>query len=216
MPLTQSQKQTLAHCFLFEKLTPEEIGPFLETRAARRFAAGQEIYTASRFSRAIGVLTDGTATVRKGTVVMNTLRAGDCFGVAALFHPADEYFSTVQAKTAAELVFITDSELTSLFAQFPQTAVNYIAFLSQRIQFLNQKIDSFTAPSALASLGRYLAENQRDGLVVPEGGYSGLARRLNIGRASLYRGLEQLEREGVIRRTEKNVLVLDLEALRRL
>ncbi len=40
------------------------------------------------------------------------------------------------------------------------------------------------------------------------GGYSQLARALNLGRASLYRALETLEAEGRIRREGKRILLL--------
>ena len=38
-------------------------------------------------------------------------------------------------------------------------------------------------------------------------GYAQLARQLNIGRASLYRSLDVLEKRGIIRRAEKTVAV---------
>ena len=87
--------------------------------------------------------------------------------------------------------------------------MSYIAFLSQRIRFLNRKIDSFTAPSAREALLRHLLEIHRDGAAEITGGYSQLARTLNIGRASLYRALDALEAEGCIRRDGKCITILE-------
>lgn len=219
MPLTEKQKHEVCSCFLFQGMNAGQMEKIslIDSLTAVKFAAGQEIYSARNFRRAIGILTSGRVVVHKGhEVELNALHAGDCFGVAAMFHPVKEYVATVQAKTAAEVVFISDGQLKELFSQYPQTAINYIAFLSQRIHFLNRKIDSFTAPNAQAGLCLYLLENQRDGIATISGGYSRLARQLNIGRASLYRILDQLEKREIIRREEKTVFLLDVESLRSL
>ena len=208
MSLTNRQKQLLLGSFLFEQIPPQLVEGFLDELHAESFAAGAEIYTASAFARSVGFVTKGAAVVHNASgVLLNTLDAGNCFGVAALFSPEEDYIATVSAKTAAQVVFITDRQLTGLFAEFPQTAVNYIAFLSCRIRFLNRKIERFTAPSALEALRFYLLENEQEGTVVVSQGYAQLARQLDIGRASLYRSLDVLEKRGIIRRAEKTVAV---------
>ena len=83
--------------------------------------------------------------------------------------------------------------------------------LSQRIRFLNGKIDAFAAPSAREGLYRHLLAVQREGRAEIPGGYSRLARDLNMGRASLYRSLEGLEREGLIRREGRTVYLIQTE-----
>lgn len=216
MALTEAERAVVLASFLFQQVEAVASEPLLAQLEAASFAAGEEIYSARSFRRAIAILTDGAAIVRKGNLPMNELRVGDCFGVAALFNAVEEYASTVQAKTAATLVFISDTQLTALFARCPQSAVNYIAFLSCRIDFLNRKIAGFTAPTVQAGLCRFLAENAMDGVVTVWGGYAQLARRLNVGRASLYRSLEGLEENGTIRRVEKKITILKPEILRAL
>lgn len=214
MPLTAKQQAILRGCFLFEGAEPALVSAFLSGLTADAFAGGCPIYTAGSFQKSIGILTKGAVVVRgMHNVVLNTLSVGGCFGAAALFHPGDAYVTTVQAKTAAEVVFISDTQLTLLFRQAPETALNYISFLSRRICFLNRKIQSFTTPTAAAGLALYLLENQRDGVVSVSCGYAGLARGLGMGRASLYRSLEQLEQAGVIFREARTIRILDAGAL---
>ena len=99
-----------------------------------------------------------------------------------------------------------------MFAQFPQVARNYIAFLSERIQFLNEKIGSFTAPTARVRLARWLAAQTSP---VQVKSYMALANELNVGRASLYRALDALASQGVLKRQGACITVMDPVALHR-
>ena len=210
MALTSAQLDLLSQCFLFEALPTEALPPLTASLAAEHCPAGTVIYSRTGFRQAVGVVLKGRLSVLKGQeLLLKTLGPGQCFGAAALFCPAKDYVTTVQAKSPAELVFLPHSWLIRLFEEYPQTAVSYIAFLSQRIRFLNRKIDSFTAPSAREALLRHLLEIHRDGAAEITGGYSQLARTLNIGRASLYRALDALEAEGCIRRDGKCITILE-------
>lgn len=212
--LTAKQRSVVAGSFLLEGVEPPE--DFLRQLQPIRFQPGEEIYSAQRFRSAIAILLSGSAQVRGHSgVLMNLLEPGDCFGVAALFHPVEEYVTTVSARTAVSLVFITDKELMDLFRRCPQCAVNYISFLSRRICFLNRRIESFTAPSALAGLGLWLLEQEHEGEVKVLQGYTRLAQLLNIGRASLYRSLDLLVERGAITRQERTICILDREKLKK-
>ncbi len=194
----------------------------LEAPLARRLAAqgsracfspGQTIYGVDQFRRAIGILLSGQARVTNASgVPLNTLGPGSCFGVAALFHPVDHYVSTVTATAPVALAFYTGPQLEEMFAQFPQVARNYIAFLSERIQFLNEKIGSFTAPTARVRLARWLAAQTSP---VQVKSYMALANELNVGRASLYRALDALASQGVLKRQGACITVMDPVALHR-
>lgn len=210
MSLSPDQLELLSRCFLFTDIPAEELPVVTADLSAERYPASAVIYSRTEFRKAMGVVLSGRLTAVKGKdLLLNTLGPGDCFGVAALFCPAEDYVTTVKAKEPSTLVFLDHSWLTGLFRRYPQTAVAYIAFLSQRIRFLNRKIDSFTAPTAQEALFRYLLETVRDGKVEVAGGYSQLARTLNVGRASLYRALDALEAEGRIRRNGKTVYLLE-------
>lgn len=209
MALTAAQLSLLSQCFLFRELPADNLSELTRDLTAERCAAGDVIYTRTRFRRAMGLVLEGRLAVLKGRdLLLNTLGPGQCFGVAALFCPAEDYVTTVQAKTPAVILFLPDQWLVELFRRYPQTSVAYIAFLSQRIRFLNRKIDSFTAPNAQETLYRHLLSVQREGFAAVPGGYSQLARSLNMGRASLYRALDALEAEGRIRREGKGIYLL--------
>ena len=65
----------------------------------------------------------------------------------------------------------------------------------------------------IASSGKVYIHSRelRDGRAEVSGGYSQLARALNMGRASLYRSLEALEAEGRIRREGRTIYLVQTE-----
>lgn len=200
MKLTKSQSGVLSSCFLFQSLTDEQKEAALEGLAVQSFQKGDSIYTQHHFQKSLGIVLEGeAAVVKENGTLLNLLTSGNCFGAAALFAPAEEYVTSIVARKACKVVFISNGELAQLFRQYPDMAIDYIAFLSGRIQFLNQKIDSFTTPSAEDAVWQWiLSQADEGGKVVVGGGFARLARELSIGRATLYRCLTQLEQDGRI------------------
>ncbi|MDD4699857.1 MAG: Crp/Fnr family transcriptional regulator [Oscillospiraceae bacterium] len=161
-------------------------------------------------SRMLGIVLSGTAKIMKslgsGTdVVMRTLSASEVFGVASMFSETkSESLSKITAENDCTVLYISEELIYKLMQKYPTVSINYIKFLTGRIRFLNHRIDSFTAGSAEQKLLEYLVQNSHeDGEVVLNHSMSELAKRLNIGRSSLYRSLETLEKSGAIVR-QKN------------
>ena len=67
------------------------------------------------------------------------------------------------------------------------------------------------SPERVRKLARYLLANGQGGSVTCTA--SGLAQRLGISRASLYRAFEALEKSALIVRRGKTILIPDLAAL---
>ena len=89
----------------------------------------------------------------------------------------------------------------------PQVSLNYIRFLSDRIQFLNRRIASFTAPNAEQTLLSFLRQQPQqrcEGVSMVK-----LSEVLNIGRTSLYRVVQQLEQNGVIKREGRVIQLME-------
>lgn len=214
MELTKEEQQTLDRCFLFQGLEETQRRDLAGEEEKKDFSPGEIIYSAHHFRRAIGVILHGRVQVHNPSgVLLNTLEQGSCFGVAALFHPTQRYVSTVTAQEETGIVFYSGETLEKMFARCPLTARNYISFLSQRIQFLNDKIGSFTAPTAQARLALWLLAHSPRPQVES---YTQLSRELNLGRASLYRALEALEGEGIIRRRGNRIDLTAPEELEKL
>lgn len=209
MGAEKQMEQLAEHCVLFADIPQEKAAELLKTNAQEHsFAKGEEIYSPKHYQKSLGIIAKGKAVVEKENgVLLNQLSVGECFGAAALFVPQEQYVTIVRAKTACQVLFLSMESMQQMMMENPQIAFNYIRFLSGRIQFLNRKIDSFTASSAQETLLSYLRQQPQgisDGVPMAK-----LAELLNIGRTSLYRAVEDLQSQGKIKREGKRIELTD-------
>lgn len=191
-----------------------ETETILENLKENVFSAGEKIVDAQDFEsfRGLGVLLSGKAYVfgknREKEVLLNRLAEADVFGAATVFFREKEAVSTVSAKTKCRILFIERSLLEKIMENDFAVASAYIAFLSERVYFLNRKIIGFTAKSADCALADYvLRAADENGLLTVN--MSRIASSLNIGRTTLYRVLEILRDEGVLAYDGKKIRILD-------
>lgn len=219
----EQEAALLRRLFLFQGLDPAELQAVLSRGDCYygSYRRGQVIYSPTDFQRALGVLLEGAVTVTKEgepghPMIVSVLKRGEAFGAAALFHDGEDYVTTLTAREDCRILFFPQ-QTVALFLRNPRMAENYVRYLSGRIHFLNSKIDSLIAGTGQRKLAQYLLS-----ALDPSGGQprvelpcslSGLADRLHIGRASLYRAFDQLQRDGIARRSGRTVLILDLERL---
>lgn len=195
-------------CVLFRGIPEREIRLLLRALAKeKRFAKGEIIYSPQDFKRSLGIICKGSVIAQKENgVILNRMDAGDCFGAAALFSQGEEYVTTVLAQQDCRILFLSDCAVQKIVEQSPKIAINYIRFLSDRIRFLNQRIDSFTADDAQQALLSYLEQQPNrcsDGIAMAK-----LAEALNMGRTSLYRAVGELEKQGRIKKEGKKITLL--------
>ena len=212
----EQEAALLRRLFLFQGLDPAELQAVLSRGDCYygSYRRGQVIYSPTDFQRALGVLLEGRARVTKGELVVSTLERGDLFGAAALYNQRTRYETTITALEDCAVAFFPQELVSRLMAESPAACANYIRYLSERIHFLNRKIEGLTGPGAVGKLARYLLSEGSEGRAVTCTATE-LAQRLDVSRASLYRAFEVLEGAGAIRRTGKLVQTADREALLR-
>lgn len=199
--------QKALDCILFEGVDRHWAEAFLQQNGQSRcFAKGEDIYSPAYYSKSLGILLRGKALVEREQVLLNQLSAGECFGAAALFVQREQYVTTVRAKTDCKVLFLSIEAMQRLLEN-PQISLNYIRFLSDRIQFLNRRIASFTAPNVEQTLLSFLRQQPQqrcEGVSMVK-----LSEVLNIGRTSLYRVVQQLERDGIIKREGRVIQLME-------
>ena len=202
-------RMLLQNHFLFR-----DTGALLDEALAlgvKAFPRGETICGPDTAERALGIVLEGRAEAVSSAREQTVLAAfgpGGTFGAAALFG-GDGYVSRVRAVTACTVLLLPEALLADWFARCPRMAVNYIAFLSGRVRFLNGKIAIFTQDSAQHRLYRWLRANCDEAGRLPEKlSMTKLAGTLSMGRTSLYRAMEELERAGLIVRDEKRIEVI--------
>lgn len=224
MLMSENEFNRICDFFLFKNVSPVVVEQALGDELCELvdYCKGDIIYSVHRYQRSVGVILFGRIQVSKEAgdahqYIMNTLGTGDCFGVAAVFSDAQEYVTVLKAMSPCRVVFFPQKLLERLIEECPAIAKNYIGFLSDRIRFLNDKIQGLISTSAVQTLVNYLINSyteEEDGAFVQlDGSVSSLANKLNIGRSSLYRAFDQLELGGVISRGGKSIRILDPEKL---
>ena len=220
---TAAQWEALRSCPLLDGLDTAWLTAALrdalqnERCRRQRYAKGSVIFAGTHFERALGFLLTGQIRVVRVNhdgreMLISRQTAGAVFGAAVLFCDAETYPTELHCSTACEVLFVPEALLREWMQKDFRLAENYIRYLSGRIGFLNSKIGGLAAGDSVRRLSCWLTEHAQDGTVTLPA-MASLASALNIGRASLYRAVEALEAEGVIRRSGHSVLLLQPETL---
>ncbi len=220
MDLRPGELDLLCSCALFEGLPAHTVEDWAKRPDCLRteYRRAEIIYDKSHVQRRLGILLRGTVQVHKSTddgrgLLISRLQPGSLFGAAALFHTQSGYVTILTAAEPCSAAFFSQELLLQLMRQEFSVAENYIRYLSGRILFLNAKIAQLSAGTAELRVARFLQQNagadESGELWAQPGSITALASRLNLGRASVYRALDALERQGVIRREKSRILILD-------
>ncbi len=183
--------------------------------ALQNYKKGEVIYSGQDFKNALGFIIKGKVIAvsnNNNQTYLQKFGENMCFGAAALFGGSDSYVSTITAKTDTLILFISEQHLQKLFIEYPQTAVNYICFLSDKVRFLNTKLRVISSTGAEDTVFTYLSNiaDQSGYAQIPES-MTTLAKMLGLSRASLYRVLDSLEQNGNILRENNKYKVIKNE-----
>lgn len=201
-----------------EKVVKRLISP--ENSEVKDFRSGDVVFSPKSFSRSLGIVLSGSLRVTKEnadghSLVMSTLGKGALFGAAALFNTETEYVTRITAAESSRVILIPQRSVERLLKQEPTFALNYVKYLSERILFLNRKIFYLTAGTAEQKLANFLLENYEEGeskklpMTMEK-----LASALNISRASLYRALDVLTDNEIIKKNGKSFCVINKKKLK--
>lgn len=169
------------------------------------FNKGDTVYDKKDFKKSIGVVLSGNlkAFPLDAAGTLAGFSKGNIFGAAALFSDKENYISRIEAAANSEVLFINEESLREIFKKYPDVAVNFMSFLTDRIRFLNERLALMMHGGAEGKLYDYLCQNGGY-----EGKMTGLASLLCMGRTSLYRAIENLEHKKMIIREDNKITVL--------
>lgn len=169
------------------------------------FGRDEVMYSPTSAEKCIGIILKGEARVLKDHVTVSVLKKGMQFGAVVLYNDAERFINTIVAKTDCKVLFLEKQGIDGLMQNHAQFAVSYIRYLSNRIYFLNTKIEAYTAPNGEEKLLQYLlnlcdANGVVSGISVTE-----LSRQINVSRAGIYRALDSLSARGKLQHSGKNI-----------
>ena len=194
---------------LFAGVSESAVSALVADGGTRRkeFARGEAVCRRGDVNDELIVVLSGKAEVRKGSVVMRELRAGDVTGVSTLFGGDGVMDSDITAQTKLTALFLSRSAVAAAIRSDPAFAENLIGFLSARVRFLNGVISRCAGADSAGRLARYLAA-----LAKENGGrfafnVSRAASELSLGRATVYRALDALAEAGCVERSGREISV---------
>ena len=210
--------ESFRSCFLLDGLTEDEKEAAYIAAAPRlaSSAVGECVVTAGEHFSAIGIVASGELSVTRSgerrRVIHKHLTPPDVFGVSSLFCGQCAFPTTVYAERDSTVLLLDEAGIERMLAAVPRTARNYIALLTEKIRFLNHRLDTLAGRSAEERVAAFLlsrvGEDGALGLTK-----SALASSLGLGRASLYRILDGMTDGGLIRAHRDRIEILDPEAL---
>ncbi len=178
------------------------------------FRSGEEMKLLN--SPTVGILLSGRGVIYSSDTgrrtILRFISPGSIVGVAGLF-AANPPETRIEAcgDGRSEMFFIGREAFEELLAieQSGTFRRNLIEFLADKVSFLNSKIDTVTAGSAERKLAIFIKNSpiDADGRIEIGMSMTALAHALDIGRASLYRAFESLEKADAIKR-DGNIIIL--------
>lgn len=216
MALNVKQEKKLLTSALFSGCDEKRYHVYAQTLTPVNMIKGQ-LLTQKQERPKIGLLLDGNIDVctHNGVLIM-TISSGEYFEIDPLYsNIRPELPIYMRARSAGSMTFINKEDLTKLIQSDHVIAMNYIGLLSDQLQGLVCRFVQVTAPTPSTALGLYLLRTERGHEVRLQNGLAGLARRLNVSRATLYRALADLEETGLVMHHEKILYIKDPRKLRR-
>ena len=211
----ESIKEFVSGLFLFSGLFSDELDTLISgmEKTTLDFNRSELVYSATD-GKKIGFVIDGSLEVRRtksdgSFAVLNTLKSGDSFGVLSVFS-AEDFPTQIYATKRSKVLFISEKEVYDLIEKNPKISKNIIYFLAERIQFLNSKISTVSETHVTDRLFSFiLNECERQSKDEFTLNCKKCSERINSGRASIYRAIEQLSSEGVITYENKVIKLLN-------
>ena len=181
----------------------------------KSYDTGEVICSPSDKERKMVIFLSGEAeiyTADEGrSMLLRTVTKGGVVGVANLFSEED-FVSRVIAARRCRTMEISPQSFGRILENDKRAMYNYLAFLSEKIRYLNRKIVTLTAGSAERRLAYFLdssAPDESSDVAEITVQMSSLCEMLNLGRASLYRAADKLCEEGFITREGKTIKIID-------
>ena len=179
---------------------------------------GQIVSDRQKNEEILGLIMDGSMDVYSialdgREILLSQLEKGDCFGVVNLLTKT-ELPTVLRCRTDTTLVIIPKCQLLSAMEKNSELALRYAGFCNKKMQFLIRRIEFLTMQSGKKKLVQYLLE------VPGKGGRFGknvsrdeLASILGISRASLFRELAGLTKQGLIALRDGEIYLLKPDEL---
>jgi CRP-like cAMP-binding protein len=212
----------LSGCPLFKGIAPADIELILSPIPYRikKFQSGSMICISGEpvnsFMVVISGVAKGEMSDYAGRVIkIEDIPAPGALAPAFMFGNRNRFPVNVIALSSVELLLIEKSDFLKLLIRNDTVLVNFLDMISNRSQFLSEKIKFLNFKTIKGKLAHYILQKSgTDGNVLSLGiTQTDLADFFGVARPSVARALGDLETEGYIEAKGKNIKILDKKGL---
>jgi CRP/FNR family transcriptional regulator, dissimilatory nitrate respiration regulator len=212
----------LAKCPLFTGISTEDIETILSSvpYRIRKFRAGTLISQSGEPVNSLMIVTSGTV---KGEMVddvgrvikIEDIPAPGTLATAFIFGTRNRFPVNVAAISDGEIMSVEKPDFLKLLMKNDKVLVNFLNMISNRSQFLSEKIRFLNFKTIKGKLAQFIlqkADNEKTTIFL-DMTQNDLADFFGVARPSVSRALGELEQEGFIKAAGKNITILDRNGL---
>lgn len=215
--------QVLADSPLFNGLDIDQISEKLSSihTQVRHFSAEQLIIQSNEELRGIYIVIKGAVRGEMNSYDGKVIKIED-IGPSRVIAPAFIFGGNncspvhISANSSSELLYIQKQEFLALLQHEPQILMNYLNIISNRAQFLTEKIKFLNFKSIKEKFAHYIlsiSKKKNSNCFRVEHSQEKLADLFGVTRPALARIIKLLNDDLVISTKGKEVTILNLEAL---
>jgi CRP-like cAMP-binding protein len=210
---------------LFKGISPDEITGIMSgiPMRIRKFPAGTMVYstgdTVSALALVISGYVKGEMIDFTGRVIkIEDIQAPGVIAPAFMFGNRNRFPVNVVAVPDTELLIIDKNDFLNLLKYDTRILINFLDLISNRSQFLSEKIKFLNFKTIRSKLAHYILDLAPDGknIVKLDRTQNDLADYFGVARPSIARSLSEMEDLGFISTNGKMITILnrrDLTAL---
>jgi CRP-like cAMP-binding protein len=212
----------LSHAPLFKGIIPDDVEKILATVSFRikSFQSGSMIAQCGEPVNSLMVVISGIvkgemADYAGRVIKIEDISAPGALASAFMFGDRNRFPVNVIAVSDAELLLIEKQDFLKLLMKNDILLVNFLNMISNRSQFLSEKIKFLTFKTIKGKLANYILQKTgKDAMILNLGmTQNDLAGFFGVARPSVARALGDLEEEGYIEAKGKNIKIIDKEGL---
>lgn len=216
-------EELLAKCSLFKNLNPGEVAGFLSevNFQKKKYSKEHVIAQADAEVNNLLVLLEGSVRGEMTDFSGKTIKIEDIEGPnllapAFIFGSNNRFPVTIIANKEVLILSIDKLSFIRLLQMNEQILTNFMNNISNRAQFLSNKLRFLSFQSIKGKIAHFLLQLSKktgtDEFVLPKS-QNELAEMFGVARPSLGRAMRELDNDGIIQAVGKNVKILDKNGL---
>jgi CRP-like cAMP-binding protein len=212
----------LSNAPLFKGITPEDVEKILTSvhYQAKKFQTGSMICQSGDPVNSLMLVISGTvrgemADYAGRVITIEDIPAPGTLAPAFMFGNHNRFPVNVIAVSTVELLIIEKPGFLKLLMQYDILLVNFLDMISNRSQFLSEKIKFLNFKTIKGKLAFYILQKAgKDGISITLGmTQNDLADFFGVARPSVTRAISNLADEGYIEAKGRNIKIINKEGL---